>query len=136
SVCMFYGEKYTKENVAKLIKYLDAMNVDNCYLDDATEPYLVWQTRIDMNPFRYHRYNDEIVTMTTNNETHSAVDVSLTINAQVVEFMNLVFLAYDPINEEIYNHQCVTQKEILSIVWKYTNIFDEKSVMSFTKWCS
>ncbi|KAG1039105.1 hypothetical protein G6F43_012577 [Rhizopus delemar] len=54
-----------------------------------------------MNPFRYHTYNEEIVESTEINETQSAVDVLLTTNAQVVEFMNMVFLVHNPINEEI-----------------------------------
>lgn len=53
------------------------MDVDICYLNDPTEPYLVWRTTINMNPFRYHTYNEEIVESTKINETQSAVDVLL-----------------------------------------------------------
>ncbi|RCH78113.1 hypothetical protein CU098_003868 [Rhizopus stolonifer] len=40
AICMFYGEEYTDENVARLSKRLDEVEVDICYLDDPTEPIL------------------------------------------------------------------------------------------------
>lgn len=52
---MFYGEEYTDENVARLSKRLDEVEVDICYLDDPTEPILVTLTIINSN-FKYHLY--------------------------------------------------------------------------------
>ena len=73
---MFYNEKYTKENAVKLMKKRDAMDVDIYHLDDPEEPYIVWRTKTSMNPFRYHTYNEETVTITKINKTQSAVDIS------------------------------------------------------------
>ncbi|KAG1099408.1 hypothetical protein G6F62_009907 [Rhizopus arrhizus] len=135
AICMFYGKKYTEENVACLSKKLDEMDVDICYLDDPTESFLVWKTKINQNPFRYRTYADETSKSVTMDGT-SVDQISLTTPAQVVQLLNMVYLAFDPSNEDMYECRQVSQKQILSTAWKYTTIFDEKTVLSFTKWCS
>jgi hypothetical protein len=65
---MLYGEEYTEENVARLSKRLDEVEVDICYLDDPTESFLIWKIKINQNPSRYHRYTNEIPKSITANE--------------------------------------------------------------------
>ncbi|GAA5817667.1 hypothetical protein MFLAVUS_011218 [Mucor flavus] len=68
AICMFYGEEYTDENVARLSKRIDEAEVDICYFDDPTESFLIWKRKINQNPLRYHRYTNEIPKSVTENE--------------------------------------------------------------------
>lgn len=45
-----------------------------------------------------------------------------------------MFLPCDPLNEEVYDCKQVGTKEMLSFVWKHTNVFDKQNVNSFGKW--
>ncbi|KAF7720458.1 hypothetical protein EC973_008471, partial [Apophysomyces ossiformis] len=54
--------------------------------------------------------------------------------AQVADFLDAVFLPCNPLNEEVYDCKQVEVKEILSLVWKYTNVFDKQNVSSLGKW--
>jgi hypothetical protein len=56
--------------------------------------------------------------------------------AQVSQFLNIVFLAIDPQNNEIYYRKDLSMKQILSVVWNYSTIFDEKTITSFGRWCT
>lgn len=47
-----------------------------------------------------------------------------------------MYLPSNPYNDEIYEFKHVTIKEILSLMWKYTNMFDGKSISSMASWCS
>lgn len=152
AICMFYGKKYTEENVACLSKKLDEIDVDICYLEDPTESFLVWKTKLNQNPFRYRTYADEISKSVIMNGT-SVDQISLSkyrhkhniwwylqfiqaTPAQVVQLLNMVYLDFDPNNEDMYECRQVSQKQILSTAWKYTTIFDEKTVLWFMKCCS
>ncbi|KAG0960160.1 hypothetical protein G6F31_010933 [Rhizopus arrhizus] len=46
-----------------------------------------------------------------------------------------VYLPSDPMNEEVYECKSLTNGDILSMVWKYTDLFDKKTIISFGKWC-
>jgi hypothetical protein len=48
----------------------------------------------------------------------------------------VVYLPFDPNNQDMYEFQQISQKQMLATVWKYSSLFDEKSILSFTKWCS
>ncbi|ORE04992.1 hypothetical protein BCV72DRAFT_311735 [Rhizopus microsporus var. microsporus] len=38
----------------------------------------------------------------------------------------MVYLPLDPNNKEMYEYQQISQKQILTTVWKYSTYFDEK----------
>ncbi|ORX42678.1 hypothetical protein DM01DRAFT_1330024 [Hesseltinella vesiculosa] len=140
AICMFFYEEFNDENIARLSKKIDDMgNVELCYLEDPTEPYLVSVTRILGNPIRFHRY---LTASTTASLDDNSVDMatssqhSLTSASQVIKFLNEVFIPYDPHNDEVYELSNISVHTILSTVWKHSRIFDNKSVISFTTWCS
>lgn len=58
-------------------------------------------------------------------------------DAQIVDLLNYL---YRPTDEyyanSLYTLKKVSMKEIFGVVWKYTNKFDEKSLLSFTTWCN
>ena len=57
AACVFFGDLLTPENEAlneaKIAAYPD---VELCYIDAPTEPFLVASNRINFFPFRYKRY--------------------------------------------------------------------------------
>lgn len=57
-------------------------------------------------------------------------------HAQVIQFLNMTYLPSDPMNEEVYECKSLTSNDILSVVWKYTDLFDKKTVIAFGKWCA
>lgn len=57
-------------------------------------------------------------------------------HAQVIQFLNITYLPSDPMNEEVYECKSLTNRDILSMVWKYIDLFDKKTVISFGKWCA
>lgn len=57
-------------------------------------------------------------------------------HAQVIQFLNITYLPSDPMNEEVYECKSLTNSDILSMVWKYTDLFDKKTVIAFGKWCA
>lgn len=46
-----------------------------------------------------------------------------------------MFLPTDPFNEEVYYCDSLSMDDILAVVWRHTNIFNEKTAQSFSKWC-
>lgn len=48
----------------------------------------------------------------------------------------MLYHPFEPNNQDMYEYQQVAQKQILTTVWKYSTHFDEKTILSFTKWCS
>ncbi|KAI9267073.1 hypothetical protein EDC94DRAFT_657454 [Helicostylum pulchrum] len=62
--------------------------------------------------------------------------VQFVSHAQVIQFLNITYLPSDPMNEEVYEYKSLTNSDILSMVWKYTDLFDKKTVISFGKWCA
>lgn len=47
-----------------------------------------------------------------------------------------VYFSFDPSYQDMYECQGISQKQILSTMWKYLSLFDDKSVLSFTRWCT
>ncbi|KAI7871488.1 hypothetical protein BDF14DRAFT_1718821, partial [Spinellus fusiger] len=42
----------------------------------------------------------------------------------------------DPNNNEVYENKCLTLNDILAVVLKYSDLFEDKSAIGFGKWCS
>lgn len=53
-------------------------------------------------------------------------------HAQVIQFLNLTHLSSDPMNEGVYECISLTSSDILSLVWKYTDLFYKKSINAFS----
>ncbi|ORE17275.1 hypothetical protein BCV71DRAFT_4383 [Rhizopus microsporus] len=93
---------------------------------------LLCSRTIDANPIDHHRYKSEKVLNETT-EQENVVPRLKTIT-QLVTFLNLVYLPYNP-NSKIYEEKSVTVN-ILSKVWNHSDLFADKSPTSFNKWCS
>ena len=55
--------------------------------------------------------------------------------AQIIQFLNIVYLASDPGNEAMFDCKEIITNEILNIVKQYTTFFDNKTIFSFGQWC-
>ncbi|KAG1140683.1 hypothetical protein G6F37_012940 [Rhizopus arrhizus] len=134
AVCIFYCQAYNESNVAELTKRIEEMkDVDICYLEDPTEPILACIITINSRPFRYHLYPTGIPRADDNQQEENKVQ--FVSHAQIIQFLNITYLPSDPMNEEVYECKSLTNSDILSMVWKYTDLFDEKTVVSFGQWC-
>ncbi|KAI8388577.1 uncharacterized protein BYT42DRAFT_528538 [Radiomyces spectabilis] len=132
AICMFYGEKYTEENAARLFKKIEGTELEICHLHDPSEPILIWEKKVNQYPFRYNKYPE----CETSNETSTVVEISFTCQSQIVHFLNLVYLASDPGNENMYERQQVSMRQIFASIWQYTAFFDTKTLQAFTVWCT
>lgn len=61
-----------------------------------------------------------------------------TVNdAQIVDFINSVYRPSDEYySDSLYSLKTVSMKEIFGTIWKYTNRFDDKTLLSFNNWCN
>lgn len=57
-------------------------------------------------------------------------------DAQIVQFLNQVYVPTEPWNESLYIKKKVSSRDIFSLIMLYTTRFDEKSLLSFIKWCN
>ncbi|KAI9260111.1 hypothetical protein EDC94DRAFT_611772 [Helicostylum pulchrum] len=57
-------------------------------------------------------------------------------DTQIVQFLNQVYVSTEPWNESLYTKKKVSSRDIFSLIMLYTTRFDEKSLLSFIKWCS
>ncbi|ORX52439.1 hypothetical protein DM01DRAFT_1323617 [Hesseltinella vesiculosa] len=132
AACMFYGEEFNEINKSVLVKRIDDIkDVDICYIDDQTDPVLVSQRKMNINPFRYHKYLSIPETKPINEMPRA----QLTSDTMIITFLNEAFLACSPHNDEVYSLECMTTNEILAVVSRYTSLFDDKSSNSFLQWC-
>jgi hypothetical protein len=52
-----------------------------------------------------------------------------------MNFLNAAYLPVNPYNEQVYEYQSLTMNDILTVVWKHTDIVNEKTAQDFSKWC-
>ncbi|KAG1053648.1 hypothetical protein G6F43_004285 [Rhizopus delemar] len=76
--------------------------------------------------------NGKNAQLTLLNQVHGNTQVN---PVQLVNFLNAMFLPTDPFNEEVYYCDSLSMDDILAVVWRHTNIFNEKTAQSFSKWC-
>lgn len=53
--------------------------------------------------------------------------------AQIINFLYAVYLTKNLFNEQLYDLKSLTMNNILSIIWKHTDGFNEKIAQSFSK---
>ncbi|KAI7853140.1 hypothetical protein BDC45DRAFT_511425 [Circinella umbellata] len=129
---MFYCEEFTEDNASKLAKRLDQMqDLVLCYHGDPTDPVLISKRKQFSNPFKYKEYHDQVPKSITVTDT----SVLLSSLSMAKEFLNEIFLIDDPINT-MYTKKAVTMTEIQASISPYTPMFDNKTPLGFSQWCS
>lgn len=56
--------------------------------------------------------------------------------AQAKQFLNEAYFVDDPLNDKVYSFRSVGMQEIFNNLTSFTNVFNNRSLLSFTKWCS
>lgn len=70
-------------------------------------------------------------------KTKLILDSSLVeTETQVIQFINEVYQSEEPQNTDIYDIKTVSTADIYNTVRMHTAIFENKSVLSFSRWCS
>ncbi|ORX63186.1 hypothetical protein DM01DRAFT_1379705 [Hesseltinella vesiculosa] len=104
-------------------------DIQICYTDDPLEPMLQCLCTINRNPFKYKTYVMKECEVTRDNSNKDLL--------QFMHFLNEVYQPVDPEDSDAYEFQSsVSAGSIMAKVLPYTNMFDSKSVRSFSKWCT
>ncbi|ORX47698.1 hypothetical protein DM01DRAFT_1322371 [Hesseltinella vesiculosa] len=137
AICMFFCDKFSNENATKWLTNLDNLpEVDICYMTDPKEPLLIHKNRLCQDPFQFHEYPSSKESSSSDKVKSSEEDFALSNMAQLLQFLNMVYLAEDPSNEHMYEVKSVTMKQILVTVWEHSNLLNDKSINSFGRWCA
>ncbi|CAO3682609.1 unnamed protein product [Rhizopus stolonifer] len=132
AICMFFCEEYNEDNIQKLTKEVDDfVRCEICYTDDPTKPIIQSKRIINQNPYLYQNYQSrqEVAKEnTTEKEKQQLI--------RLVQFLNTVFVSVDPYDEEMYERQLCSMNDVLTYVWKYSYLLQDKSSVSFGRWCS
>lgn len=96
-----------------------------CWDVSEKEPILVMKNRIGGDPLTYKKYPDESPSQKNVNNKRERVE--LVTAAQVKQFVNEVYCASQPKNDEIYLKRTVSTQEIFQVVKTYTTVFGEKT---------
>ncbi|ORX52442.1 hypothetical protein DM01DRAFT_1336810 [Hesseltinella vesiculosa] len=133
ALCVFYGKPFSEEIAKGLEERLDSYNDDLeiCFETSPERPILVTKSRIYFDPFTYKLYLDEDQTLEESEPTEK-----LYSDSQIIQFLNIAF-ATDQFLEanDCYEKKTISSKDVYTTILKYTNKFDDKSLLSFTSWC-
>ncbi|CAO3620038.1 unnamed protein product [Mucor fragilis] len=131
AICMFYHQPYNKQKAEELLKAIENIQTEICYRDDPTKPFLLYKNSVFMDPINNHTYTNEIEA----SDVRQIDKREIVSPAQLISFLNITMLPSDPKNGEIYICRSLTMNDILSIVWKYSNILDDMNTQGLSKWC-
>ncbi|CAO3664011.1 unnamed protein product [Rhizopus stolonifer] len=140
--CIFYGKEFKEENVEICLQKIQlSPDVDLCYINDPHEPFLVCNSRIHGSPKYYKLYKSKEVLEQVQAEVKEAAnsdkkeDLILENDSQIVEFLNYIYRSpEEDLFDSRYKPVLVSDKDILSTVWKFTTKFDKKGPLGFSQW--
>ncbi|KAI8876385.1 hypothetical protein K501DRAFT_338113, partial [Backusella circina FSU 941] len=113
--------------------------VEICYRSNPTEPEIVCEARIFGAPSLYNMYKskEEI------EKNHEGIekskdekgDILFCNDTQIVDFINYVFRPHIELSPDSpYKLDYVYSKEILGVIWVFTEKFDKTTSLAFSKW--
>ncbi|KAL0083941.1 hypothetical protein F4703DRAFT_1917000 [Phycomyces blakesleeanus] len=114
-------------------KIEDLGDFEICYNVDPKQPILVLRQRICGNlfPYRTYLHSGDIPDKSSKRKR-----IEFQTESQVIQFINEVYLPEEPHNTNIYDIKLVYTAEIYDTVRKHAAIFENKAVLSFSRWCS
>ncbi|KAI8388293.1 uncharacterized protein BYT42DRAFT_485743, partial [Radiomyces spectabilis] len=131
ALCTLFVEEYNEENVRRLRKRMeDLEDFEICYENDETKPVLLPRRKFLAEQLTYHNI-EKLTFLDTDYNT-----LLLASQAQVVRFLNEVYLPHDPLNVSLYEARKMTTKQIFHEVLSHTKCLDDKSPAAFSRWCS
>ncbi|KAI9273842.1 hypothetical protein EDC94DRAFT_644157 [Helicostylum pulchrum] len=108
-------------------------NSEVCYKDDPTYPLLLPLVRLNANAYTYKKYfSDDVCSLDVNGKEN----LSLETEAQIIHYLNEVYLPQYPFAGELYEFKQVLTTEIFANLIQYTPFFDKKTPHGFSNWCS
>ncbi|KAL1929732.1 hypothetical protein VTP01DRAFT_1870 [Rhizomucor pusillus] len=140
----FHGGK--RKALQKKLEELGEAEI--CWNADRRQPVVVHKLRIKGDPFTYKKYLDTTETndcsssaAAQNSATYSSTkdgahEEMLQTEAQAKQFLNEAYFVDDPLNDKVYSFRSVGMQEIFNNLTCFTNVFNNRSLLSFTKWCS
>ncbi|KAI8980861.1 hypothetical protein BDB01DRAFT_188594 [Pilobolus umbonatus] len=135
--CIFYCKEYTEDNAKVCLLNLEkSPDVILCYIHNPNDPLLICSRRVFGSPHLYKLYKSkkEIAKTRTSNNINKS-NIVLENESQLVDFINYLFRPKEEyISDPRYRLISVYDKDILSIVWKYSHKFDQKTPLGFSKW--
>ncbi|KAI8877392.1 hypothetical protein K501DRAFT_154781, partial [Backusella circina FSU 941] len=127
AACIFYGDPSTTENqMLNEAKIAAIQDVEFCYIDTPSEPYLLASKRINFFPFKYKRYRHAELSSQSELFEETIEEVDNETEDNLIEFINNVFLINDPQNEEVYEHLYMSSDQIFSITKQHTSLYQDK----------
>ncbi|KAI7889239.1 uncharacterized protein EV154DRAFT_538979 [Mucor mucedo] len=108
AICMLYHQDYDKDKANELLNAVEKLDLEICYKDDPCKTFLLYTNSIKADPVS---------------------------QAQLIIFLDIAFLPVNPNNEEAYACKNLSMNDILTVVWKYSDIFIDKTAYGFGIWC-
>ncbi|PHZ07179.1 uncharacterized protein RHIMIDRAFT_316939 [Rhizopus microsporus ATCC 52813] len=134
AICMLFYVDYSVENAKKCEKKIEDLgDFEICYNVDPKQPILVSIQRIRGDPLTYRTY---LHSSDIPDKSLKRKRIEFQTEIQVIQFINEVYLPEEPQNTNIYDMKSVSTADIYDTVRKHTVIFENKSVLSFSRWCS
>ncbi|KAG2181862.1 hypothetical protein INT44_008678 [Umbelopsis vinacea] len=131
ALCIFFCEKYTEAAAETLTLRLSSIiGCDICYGDDPQIPMLQTVSRIISMPHLFHEYHDNSPEL-----VRSPDRVNFKIYGELKDYMNQVYTVETPSDGKLYESKEMTMKDIYLEVVHLTDLFDDKSIRSFSTWC-
>ncbi|KAG1047207.1 hypothetical protein G6F43_010335 [Rhizopus delemar] len=90
---------------------------------------------MNQNPFLYRKYQarESVANENTNEKERQQL---INNYAGLVQFLNSVFVSVDLHNDEVYDKQAYSMNGVLTYVWNYSHLLQDKSPVGFGRWCS
>ncbi|GAA5804541.1 hypothetical protein HPULCUR_010041 [Helicostylum pulchrum] len=140
-----YNEADLKaEEAERTVQKLEQELIDKeQHYEDILEKYTGAKAELDelarqfdeFNSIKADPYNNHIYQKTTKApERNNQIEVEtkkIVSQAQLINFLNIAFLPVNPNNEESYARKNLSMNDILSVAWKYSDIFSEKTAYGF-----
>ncbi|KAI9020037.1 hypothetical protein CLU79DRAFT_817658, partial [Phycomyces nitens] len=142
AICIFFNEEFTNENSQRFEEDLENLcGLEICYAEDPYKPMLQTKVKVNGCPSYYHRYKDDLPKSTNN---QGQISILLYINQttllhnqrQLIQYLKKVYRAVQLVDSDMYEEKELSMKQIYSETVVITDLFDEKSLRSFSTWCS
>ncbi|KAG1136785.1 hypothetical protein G6F37_011737 [Rhizopus arrhizus] len=124
AACIFYGDTLTTENeILNEAKIAAIQDVELCYIDTPYKRYR--HAELSSPSEEFEEAIEEVDNETKDKVIHS--------ESQLIEFINDIFLVYDPQNEGVYERFDMSSSQIFSITKQHTGLYQDRKIGAFTQ---
>ncbi|KAI8982322.1 hypothetical protein BDF20DRAFT_866255 [Mycotypha africana] len=134
--CLFYCKPFDENSAEECLKNIEASpEVDLCYTNNFNEAMLICKSRIYGAPnfYKLYKSKQEIAEETANNADKK--NIIFENDSQIVDFINYVFRPKEEnLCDPRYKLATVYDKDIMSVIWKFSHKSDSKTPLAFSQW--